>query len=412
MSRYKVLVLDASERSALAIIRSLGSKGIEVVAADSNRYAVGFFSKYCKARFLYPSPYEDKYLFIKSLLRHLRKHTYDLLIPVSDFTTVPVAEYKDELSEYVRVAVPDFDILKLTYDKALTVRVAKECNVPIPKTFIPSDPDDIHDIGLRVKYPVVIKPRSKVIWINGKAVMLKITEKNFAYNYKDLLIKYRSFLDRFSFLYDLNYLPIIQEYVRGTGYGVSLLIYNSKLQAFFVHKRLHEYPITGGASTLRMSVFNSRLVHYATKLMKYMKWDGVAMVEFKYNENTREGFLIEVNGRWWGSLPLAISSGVDFPYLLFKVLVFNKISSHLNSYKIGVLQKWLIPGDILWFISSIISKGLDKSIISDFIFSLIKSHDDIISRRDLKPIIGAILLSIDEFYDVISGKRNIYGEII
>ncbi len=40
------------------------------------------------------------------------------------------------------------------------------------------------------------------------------------------------------------------------------------------------------------------------------------MVEFKADARTGTPYLMEINGRFWGSLQLAIDAGVDFPAIL------------------------------------------------------------------------------------------------
>jgi len=147
---------------------------------------------------------------------------------------------------------------------------------------------------------------------------------------------------------------ILQEYVKGRGCGVGTLFVNNHPYAVFCHERLREYPITGGASTYRISAWNAKLAKYAITLLKEMNWQGVAMVEFKLNQESGEAKLIEVNGRFWDSLALAINAGIDFPFLLHSSVVEKKIEKDLfNTYKVGIHQRWLIPGDILCLFSLI-----------------------------------------------------------
>ena len=59
---------DSSERAALAVIRSLGGRGIEVVAVDSTSFNAGFLSKYCSRRIILPSPQKNRKKFVESIL--------------------------------------------------------------------------------------------------------------------------------------------------------------------------------------------------------------------------------------------------------------------------------------------------------------------------------------------------------
>jgi hypothetical protein len=104
----------------------------------------------------------------------------------------------------------------------------------------------------------------------------------------------------------------LQEYYPGVGYGVELLLHEGRPLIAFQHKRLREIPIHGGASAFRESVpLDPMLYHYSVRLLQALKWTGLAMVEFKVGATGPK--LMEINGRVWGSLPLAVHSGVDFP---------------------------------------------------------------------------------------------------
>lgn len=406
----KVIVTDSSERAALAVIRSLGRRDIEVIAADSTSFNSGFLSKYCSRRIIYPSPQKDKKKFVESMLHLVRTQDFDLLIPITDFTMIPILERKDEFEEYIKVAIPPYETAIKALDKAQTIKIAEEHGIPCPKTFLVEDFEVLKKIAKDLRYPVVIKPRMKILWILERAIILKVTEMNYAYNCEDLMTKYAKIMSRFKGFEITHDLFLVQEYTKGEGYGVEALMHNSKVNAIFMHKRLREYPIMGGASTLRVSVKNEKLEKFAIDLLKAMQWEGVAMVEFKVEEKSKDIKLMEVNGRFWGSLPLAISAGVDFPFLLYKVTMDEDISTCYD-YKVGIMQKWLLPGDLLWLCDSF--RGDVKSMlrsIAGFLDTL-GIPDDVISLNDFSPTIGALLSALHEFNNVIIGKRTIYGEI-
>ncbi|MEM3365462.1 MAG: ATP-grasp domain-containing protein [Candidatus Methanomethyliaceae archaeon] len=406
----RVLVTDSSERAALAVIRSLGKRGIEIIAADSVGLNAGFFSKYCSQRFIYPSPLQYKSKFVKSILYFVKRSNVDLLIPITDFTMIPILENNDEFEGYVKVAAPPFETAIKALDKFQTVRIAEKCGVPFPKSFIPFHAENIEEIATIVRYPVVIKPRMKVFWNGEQAVLFKVTSRNYAYNEQDLMRKYDRIISEFGkFGVPCNFF-MIQEFAKGSSYGVELLMNKSELKAVFMHKRIREYPITGGASTLRMSIWDRRLMDYAVNLLREMGWQGVAMVEFKLNEQDRSVKLIEVNGRFWGSLSLAINAGVDFPYFLYKIL---SETCHFNppTYFVGIKQRWLIPGDLLWFYSSVITRREFLRPVKDFLDSFIVK-DDIISLDDPVPTLGILKTSLGYIMDVLRGTRSIAGEFL
>ncbi|MDH5771137.1 MAG: hypothetical protein OEZ25_07620, partial [Candidatus Bathyarchaeota archaeon] len=133
------------------------------------------------------------------------------------------------------------------------------------------------------------------------------------------------------------------------------------------------------------------------------------MVEFKMDEKSGDAKLMEVNGRFWGSLPLAINAGVDFPYLLYKVMMGENVAPCCG-YKVGVMQRWLVPGDLLWLFASLQDHQRSKlRNLMEFLSSL-QIPNDIIALNDFFPTFGAMLETLRYFCDVIRGNRTIYGE--
>lgn len=405
-----VLVTDASGRAALSIIRSLGMRGIEVVATSELNYSTGALSKFCRRSFVYPSPEKNSMKFIKFILNKIQAASYDLIIPSSEFTTVLFSRHKEELERYTRVAVPCYEKFEKTYDKAKTLEIAQMSNVPYPNTVRVEDPSQLKSIARELSYPVVIKPRFKTLWVNNRGVVIKITRENYAYNIDDLLSKYSRILSRHKRIGQPDMLPLIQEYVPGTGYGVELLLNNGELRAAFAHRRIREYPVTGGASTLRESVPADEFLEYALRILHLIRWHGVAMVEFRLDSRDGKPKLMEVNGRFWGSLPLAIASGVDFPYLIYKMLTEGDVKPFLT-YRLNVKQRWLIPGDFLWLISILKSDNRKLSRILEFIKSF-SIHDDVISLQDPLPVLGALTESAYQALEVFFGRKKITGESV
>ena len=405
----RVLVTDASERAALAVIRSLGKKHIEVTAGDSTRFNIGFLSKYCKNRVQYPPPELEKTKFVKAMLKLVREESFDVLIPITDLAMVPIIEQKENFEEYTKVAAPNYSTAVRVLDKIETLQIAQQHSIPCPRTMFDHEITDIYEFSKKITYPVVIRPRMKVSWVGEKALILKVTQNNYAYSPQDLIEKWIRLVSILKKVGRHEDFLMVQEFVQGEGYGVEVLMHDGEPRALFMHRRLREYPTTGGASTLRESVRDNNLAQLGIKLLQAMGWDGVAMVEFRVNANTGKPKLIEVNGRFWGSLPLAINSGVDFPYLLYKSIV-DKEDFTSSKYRIGLKQRWL-AGDFLWLYSSLINgDGITKS-IKEFLRSS-AVPDDIMTLDDSAPVCGQLLFVLNFLADVSSGHRSLAGELI
>ena len=135
---------------------------------------------------------------------------------------------------------------------------------------------------------------------------------------------------------------LVQERITGPGEGVFLLLTDrGERVAAFAHRRLREKPPAGGVSTYRESIPLPRdLLGPAERLLADGGWSGAVMLEFKRSERSGRGYLMEVNGRLWGSLQLAIDAGVDFPVLLVRAALGERVQP-VASYRVGIRTRWL-----------------------------------------------------------------------
>jgi len=331
-----VFVTDADMRQVLAIIRSLGKKGIATTVGDSakSRFLISFFSKYCKKRVFYPSPAENAEAFGKELLKYVAKNRTDVLITVTDHASLAVSRRLREFRQYVGVAIPPYETLIKTVDKAQTMQFCEETYHPV--TVLPRKVSEIYSLSKKMSYPLVVKPR----FSSGSRGL------KYATNSSQLIRLFKATANMYG-------VPLIQEYIPGDEiYGVgALLNQDSKPRAAFVYKRLRQFPISGGPSTYRVSVLNPAVQDLSLKILQRIKWYGVAMLEFKIDPRDSKPKLMEINPRFWGSLNLAIAAGVDFPYLFYKMAVEGDVRP-VFTYKLGVKARYLLFGDVFHFVGS------------------------------------------------------------
>jgi len=375
----RVLILDGMWNKSLAAARSFGRKGFYVAVGERTRLATTIFSKYCKRRWIYSSPLRFPEKFLQDLEYELKNGKYDVVFPM-EFTTQVLltdAKNKQRFGKYTKIPFSDADLAKKANDKAFIMKYAIENGIDIPATYFASNIEQIAEIAKKIVYPVLMKPRMS----SGSRGIVKVKNEN------ELLLSYLEVQNRYPF-------PIIQECIAGNEtYGVGLLLnFNAEVRASFVYKRLRTNPVWGGPSTLRESVRREDIREIAQSLLKSLKWVGIAHVEFKVDPRDGKPKLLEVNPRFWGSLQLAIESGVDFPFLLFKMAVEGDIKNVMD-YNVGVRCRWLIPGDLLHFI-----KNPERFKLKPNFFDF-KVKDDIISLRDPMPILGRISSALTFLYD-------------
>jgi predicted ATP-grasp superfamily ATP-dependent carboligase len=376
-----VFLTDAHWRKSLAAVRALGVNGIRVTAGESTRLATAAFSRYCHRTVVYPSPLFNPADFVYFLLRELSRHSYQMLLPMEDETTFLISKFHSEFSRRTYLPIPSFEKLQFANRKDKILKLAEDKGIPIPKTWYIDDITQLNDLKASLPYPVVIKPKN-----SAGAVGVSYPK-----NSDELIKQYLTVHRRFPY-------PLIQERIpsHGNGYGASFLMGKSgDVKASFVHKRLREYPVTGGASTLRESVRNDDVRDMAHTLLKALDWFGVAMVEFKMDPRDGIPKLMEINPRFWGSLSLAVAAGVNFPYLLLKMSRGENFKP-VEHYQIGKKCRWLLPGDILHFIFN--PKRMD--LLPGFFNVWDKQTSyDILSLKDPLPILGRMLTPLTFLYD-------------
>ncbi|MFC2005853.1 ATP-grasp domain-containing protein [Chloroflexota bacterium] len=366
-----VIVTAANSIKALAIVRSLGKKGIKITSGDKRRFALASLSKYSTDSFIYPPPLNEPLAFVSSLVKFVKDNKHDVLIPTHSEDTYLIARHKSELEPYIKVPLHDYSLLIKAHDKGYVAQVAQELGIPIPKTSFIQDFDELYRGAEKIRFPSVIKLRTGTSSIGI----------SFANTQEELISKFKATVSQFN-LEPEDY-PLVQEYIPGDGYGVSLLFNNGELRARFTHKRLREYPPSGGPSSCRVSIEHPKMEEIAIKLLKYFHWHGVAMVEFKLDKRNNKPVMLEVNPRFWGSVNQAIYCNVDFPYLLYRMAVDGDVEPILT-YKLGVKTRVLFI-DYITLLKQLRSSSHRFSTFKEFFHYY---TDDIISFTDSLPALG------------------------
>jgi predicted ATP-grasp superfamily ATP-dependent carboligase len=331
-----VFVTDGNERSALAIVRALGRRRMRVIVGDSEAVSLSSTSRYCERHITYPSPQRDRIGFERFLIDFVSRGGIDVVLPVSDVTTHAVCSHQETIRKHAAIATPSLAAFVSVSDKAALVAQAERCGVPVPRTRLIENPGQLADVLPSVEYPVVVKPSRSRVPVDGGWLNTTVHHADSAEELTDL---YRSTP------YLRSFPSLLQQRIVGPGLGVFMLFDHGRLVSEFGHVRLREKPPAGGVSVLREStVVDSTLRDYALRVFGPIGWHGVAMMEFKEDARTGTRFLMEVNGRFWGSLQLAIDAGVDFPYLVCQ-LAMGQPPAAMPHYRPGVKSRWLL-GDL------------------------------------------------------------------
>lgn len=373
----KVIITDVRYRMSLPIIRSLGKEGAEITCTDPigthGGASLGFYSKYTKRCVNTPTP--DKGEEFLTALEGITEER-QVLIPVGMDTLTLLSENRERVSEKFDVALPPIDSLNLANDKYALMKLAKELGVPCPRTEVLREGESVEAFAMRAPCPAVIKYRAgELLHLDPKdRYAIVKTPLEIARQYEKMHTRQEY--------------PLAQEYVEGEGFGVSVVMDKEhNPMTVFCHRRLHEYPISGGPSCLCESAWNDELVEYAVKLLRALDWVGVAMVEFKGSADN--GYkLMEINPRLWGSSALAPIAGCNIGGAIARVAM-GKLAPSDNpmcEYKIGRRMRFVLQDTLAFF--AYLKKSDKKFVFAiKYIGSLLnpRTKDGVFTLNDPKP---------------------------
>jgi predicted ATP-grasp superfamily ATP-dependent carboligase len=331
----RVLVTDGEQRAALAVVRSLGTAGHAVHVCSGSCRSIAGASRHATAEHRVTDPLRAPARFAADVATLVHTLEVDVLLPISEAAALALLPIRSELGA-ATVPFPDFDQFRRISDKATVLRVADEIGLATPRQVVVRFATDSVSAGLpATMFPVVLKPARSVVDNDTGRLKLGVWYATSADELATALAA----------LPEAAYPLLLQQRIIGPGIGIFLLMWDGRTQAVFAHRRIREKPVTGGVSVYRESVPPDRgLVERSRALLERFDWQGVAMVEYKVDTATGVAYLMEVNGRFWGSLQLAIDAGVDFPALLVS-LACGERPAPVLTYRTGVRSRWWL-GDI------------------------------------------------------------------
>ncbi len=321
---HPTLILGDEPRVVVPVARSLHRQGIPVLAAAFGSDARPVRSRAVK-RFFSIGDCADLHARVRAVSDLIRRESVDWVIPSNDSGMAFFAAHYDELRAAARLACPPPAVTARVLDKQKTMRAAVECGIDIPRNLEFASIADLRAARASIRFPLIAKPLSKEV---------------------DAAFKIRYYLDfdalerdfRNDAAYSSKYL--LQEYAEGEGFGIELLMDGGEPRLLFAHRRILEYPSTGGVSVVAEAApLVPELVESSVRLLNHIGWEGVAMVEFRYDQSARRATLMEINGRYWGSLGLSVAAGIDFPFAAWQIAHGLPITV-ARDYRPGIQARW------------------------------------------------------------------------
>jgi predicted ATP-grasp superfamily ATP-dependent carboligase len=339
-----VAVFGVEGRVGLTIARALGREGVRCfgVSLDGitygcrSRHLVGFAA-------LKAAGPADGVSRAVALFQRVRP---DFVMAASEPVMQELNRRRDDID--ATLLFPEHDVLEGAFDKSRTLVVARALGIPVPRAWdaqallegaAPAD----------LAFPVVLKPPRPYTDPPWQRL-------GFRYRYAHSLAEVRRLLEPFR---GAPYLPLVQAYCPGRGVGVELCMHEGEPVAAFQHERIREIPLTGGVSVMRRSApLHPGMLRDAVRLLRALRWRGVAMVEYRHEPGTDRYWCVEVNGRFWGSLCLPVRCGVNFPYLLLQTMGMGCTPRMPATYPAGVYCRWL-SADLGWLWTALLTRRQD-----------------------------------------------------
>jgi predicted ATP-grasp superfamily ATP-dependent carboligase len=327
-----ILVTDGKSRAALAVTRSLGRKGCNVIVTGAAKGNIAAASRFCQKSYATSSAMGGARKFTEEIASIVAKEKIHAIFPITEQSILQLNKVRDQLPGNPVLACAVSEQMEAVSNKYSLFQMAQSIGVPIPETvFVEGFEDFVAKEPGISDFPAVVKPAFSKIPDGDRLIPATVmyapdrTELTRLYESKPVL----------------GYPSLIQERIVGEGTGLFTLFDGDRHQVLFAHRRLLEKPPSGGVSVVCESVaLDPDMVESAKKLLAAVGWRGVAMVEFKRDIRDRRAKLMEINGRFWGSLQLAISAGVDFPALCLDYWFDRKPAAPLVDYRIGHRLKW------------------------------------------------------------------------
>lgn len=305
-------VIGTDSPIGLTVVRELGDRGVDVHAVGKRIDSIGGKSR--RARHFTMRPNGPLAAWLPQFVA---RHQIGAVMAVSEQTLAELARLRGKIPNCVIIA-PEPEKFALVLDKSATLAAARDIGMDVPDSWQPGAAQDHRQLAASLQYPVAIKWSDPVAVIARlDAAGLPLEKVEYAAGPEALLAVLRKY-DR------LGLWPMVQEYAQGYGFGQMLHMHHGIATLKFQHRRLREWPPSGGISTYCISVpltEHAAQMALSEQLLRSIGWEGPAMVEYRHDPATGRYVLMEINGRFWGSMPLAYHCGAKFAWETWRCAV-------------------------------------------------------------------------------------------
>jgi len=320
-----VLVTDGFDKTSLSVVRAIRPVADDIGTVVRYPFSLSAMSRHTardhRVRAADASDYASE------LAATVDQYGYDVVIPVGGRTTEILSEFRDDIPVALESILPPQSSFRRVVDKHDLGSMADDLGVPTPTSVRIATAEDIPRAVETVGASGVLK--------NGKE-----TEPRYL-RYVDSRAELRRAYRNYPVTHDSD--PLYQEYLQGQSRGFFGLYFDGECHGRYAHRRIREWPPSGGKSVCAESVQDAELFGYADRLVPELDWNGVVMLEFK-NDADGNPHLLECNPKFWGSMDLGVASGMNFP----RALVEHAAADRFPTFEFtSTRYHWPLSGDLM-----------------------------------------------------------------
>lgn len=330
-----ILLLDAHTVQALPMMEYLHQKHHITIFAEE-KLSFGWTSRYPNKKVLCPKLISDEDKYIDFLKNYLNNNKIDVIVPLFNDSAELMSKIKHELEQKfsVKIAIPLYETLIKGHDKNLTMKIAKEIDIPHPKT------SDLEVVSLETAaeycgFPSLIKPN---IGAGAKGITLVNSIDELKKLYPTIREEFGS--------------STLQEFISQEGFQYKCQLFRDKdgiIKGETVQKKYRYFPVSGGSTSCSEIVDIPEIVEFSTKFLNEVSWRGFADFDFIHDINDNKYKLMEINPRLPASIKSSFKAGVNFADLIIDDAL-DKKTEYFTSKK----DIWLryMSLEVLWFLFS------------------------------------------------------------
>lgn len=322
MNQRTVILADAFTRSGLAVARSLGGHGVEVIAVSRKIPNLVSRSRFVAERLVGPDPVSDKAMYASFIAEAAGRVATPLVIPVTDAAVSALNEHRGELPLATRLALPDAGAVQAVLDKRRNLEVARAAGIPCPADYGKLTRAKLKVTAAKLEFPVVLKNADP----DKKGLQRPLP---FRVRIAQDLQQLQALLD---VVEQSDSDVLFQQYIKGRRLNICVFALDGEVRAMHGYVSLRSTLHEGIAR--EVIALRDDVKKHVRNLMSELRWSGVALVQFFVDAETNEPYYLETNGRFWASIQGSIHAGWNFPVWLYEYYVNGKLP-HVQPIQLG-----------------------------------------------------------------------------